>query len=325
MSESNRKEFRKLVEKYLNGNATEEERRILESYYKWFDSASEVSEILSKDQLEALGDRMKENISFQIRPQTKPLYHRYYFRAAAIVTLLLGTLWLVRINTTEQPISSEQVSQIQRADESVSRFLTLPDGSTVVLHKGSKLELSADFNRASRTVYLTGEAYFDVARRENSPFTIHTGKVKTTVLGTAFNIKAWPDQKDITVSVSRGKVQVEDDKKLIAVLTSDKQVTYHTESSISDQKHVEAEIPTAWVQQDMTFDDMPLVELAGHLSKRYGVEIRFKNSELEQCPITGRFTGTETLDEVMRTLALTSNARFSFTGNEVFIEGDKCL
>lgn len=324
MLEPKRNELQKLVEKYLRGEATPEERLALERYYQLFESAPEVTELLSDDQLVALGDRMKDKITSQIHSHKRPFYSNYFFRAAAIVTVLLGSVWLVRLNTSNEQILKEPIAQVQRADASVNRFLTLPDGSTVVLHKGSTLELAQGFNEESRTVYLSGEAYFDVFHNPQSPFIIRTGKLKTTVLGTAFTIKAWPNQKDITVSVSRGKVQVEDDQKLIAVLTNDKQVTYHIDSDQSDEIHIPADQSTAWIQQDMTFDDMPFGELARRLSKRYGVEIRFKNSELEQCLITGRFSGTETLDEVMRTLTLTSNTRFSEVDDEILIEGDKC-
>src|SRR5690606_29962035 len=188
-----------------------------------------------------------------------------------------------------------------RADASVNRFLTLPDGSTVVLHKGSTLELAQGFNEESRTVYLSGEAYFDVFHNPQSPFIIRTGKLKTTVLGTAFTIKAWPNQKDITVSVSRGKVQVEDDQKLIAVLTNDTQVTYHIDSDQSDEIHIAAAQSSAWIQPHITFADTSLGELARRLPKRCGVEVRLKNTELERWLRTRRFRATDSLDELRRT------------------------
>src|SRR5690606_22599672 len=144
--------------------------------------------------------------------------------------VLLGSVWLVRLNTSNELILKEPIAQVQRADASVNRFLTLPDGSTVVLHKGSTLELAQGFNEESRTVYLSGEAYFDVFHNPKSSFINRTGKLKTTVLGTAITIKAWVNKIDITVNVSRGKVSIEDDEILIAVLTNDKQDTTHIDS-----------------------------------------------------------------------------------------------
>src|SRR5690606_13632526 len=111
---------------------------------------------------------------------------------------------------------------------------------------------------------------------------------------------------------------------LIAVLTNDKQVTYHIDSDQSDEIHIPADQSTAWIQQDMTFDDIPFGELARRLSKRYGVEIRFKYSELEQCLITGRFSRTETLDEGMRTLTLRCNTRILEEDEDFLMKRDNC-
>ncbi len=325
MSEPGKEEFRKLVERYLDGSATFEERRALEGYYTLFDSAPDTSGILTEDELEALGDRMKEKISGRLRPAAAPFYRRAYFRAAAVAAILLGAIWLI---PTHSPVGRKALNSVATirtslADLPVNRFLTLPDGSTVILHGDSRLEIDKNFNQSKRVVHLTGEAYFDVAHRPDTPFIIHTGKIKTTVLGTAFNITAWPGQQDITVSVTRGKVRVEDENRVIAVLTPDKQVTYNTVSSVSGEKPVEATETIAWLQQDMTFDDMELEELADHLGRRYGVNIKFANPELQKCRVTGRFTGTETLEEVMRTLSILVNTQYIISGKEVLIEGDK--
>ncbi len=324
MSKPGKEEFRKLVERYLDGSATFEERRALESYYTLFDSAPDASGLLTEDQLEALGDRMKERISGRLRVKTQPFYRHAYFRAAAVVAVLLGVTWLIPTHSprphkeTADPVAATSVS-----DRPVNRFLTLPDGSTVILNGDSRLELDKNFNQSERIVHLTGEAYFDVAHSPDTPFIIYTGKIKTTVLGTAFNIAAWPGQQDITVSVTRGKVKVEDENRVIAVLTPDKQVTYNTESSASGEKPVEAAETIAWVQQDMTFDDMILDELAGHLGRRYGVNIVFGNPELRECRVSGRFSGTETLEEVMHTLSILMNTQYVISGKDILIEGEK--
>jgi len=325
MSEDTRKEFLKLVERYLNGVATEEERRVVEGYYELFDAAPDIAAQLTDDKLEKLHRRIKTNLEHTRKIDRRVITKRLYFSVAAALVVFMGIAWLANSFITKNREAQIFATKIEKADDAINRYLTLPDGTTVILHSGSKLEIAPGFNENSRSVVLIGEAYFDVAIRPEQPFTIHTGKLKTTVLGTAFNIKAWPDQKDITVSVTRGKVKVEDDNKVLAILTPDKQITYYTESFLTDEKVVESDETLSWIQKDMTFDEMPLGELADHIGKRYGVEIQFISEELALCPITGRFNGTETLEEVMKTLALTSNARFSLRENIVFIEGEKCI
>jgi len=325
MAGQHRYDFRILVERYLKGTATEEEMQILEKYYTLFDSAPDISDILSGDELDRFSRRMEKNIKKRTKHTIAKNPLRIYYQIAAGLLIAVSLSWIYRTVYRADRHKAENTARVEKADETVNRFLSLSDGSTVILHKGSKLKIAHDFNENSRNVYLTGEAYFDVSPVKNLPFVIHTGKLKTTVLGTAFNIRAWPNQKDITVSVTRGTVRVDDDQKLIAVLTPEKQVTYHIDSSNSDEMTVDPELPLAWIHKDMTFDEMPLGELTEHIGKRYGVDVVFRNPDLKDCPITGRFIGTETLEEVMKTLALTSNTRFYRMNDTVYIEGEKCL
>lgn len=326
MSEENKKEFLKLVEKYLNGTATAPERQILESYYATFDDAPEAFEDLDNTQLDMLGYGIKEKINRRIKLRERgSFFFSSYFQAAAVLVIMLGVIWLAKIYSPDENKQQIPAAAVPVDKEPVSRFFTLPDGSKVVLQANSHLKLDDNFNRSKRIVYLTGEAYFDVTHNPDSPFIIYTGKVKTTVLGTAFNIQAWPGQNDIIVSVSRGKVRVEDQNKLIAVLTPEKQVTYNTETSVAGEQQVEVSEMMAWLQQDVTFDDMSFKDLAVLLSKRYGTSIRFVNPELENCRFTGRFSGTETLEEVMRTLSLTSNTRYNISADKVLVDGEKCI
>lgn len=326
MPQKSRIELLRLVELYLNGTATAQERQILEEYYELFDEAWEVTEDLDNTQLHALGLEMKDEINRKLKPKQKETLrlHRY-FRVAAMIIMLMGVIWLVRIYTLKENTQQAVETAIPAAKEQVNRFFTLSDGTKVVLRGNSQLKISDDFNQAKRIVTLIGEAYFDVAHNPDSPFIIYTGRVKTTVLGTAFNIKAWPGQKDIIVSVSRGKVRVEDQNKLIAVLTPEKQVTYNTETLVGGEQQVAPTAATAWLQQEVTFDEMTFKDLAVLLSKRHGTQIHFLNPELENCRFTGIFSGTETLEESMHTLSLTSNTRYKILADKVLIDGEKCI
>ncbi len=324
MSEETRNEFQKLVDKYLNGSATERERKALEEYYALLGDAPELSELMGESKITQLGDRLKKRIKQEIQPVRKPFYSQPYYRIAALAVILLGVIWLVKLNPEKRYLPAAPVKQARVKKDSINRFLTLPDGSTIVLHRGSQLEIMEDFNQSERAVRLTGEAFFDVRHDPSRPFVIHTGKIKTTVLGTAFNIRAWPSQKDIIVSVNRGKVRVEDENKLIAVLTPDKQIVYNKKTTVSGEQTVESEELIEWIQQDMAFEEMAFGDLATHLGARYGVEIKFQHPELQKCLITGRFSGTETLEEVMRTLSITLNARYTINEGVVLIDGNKC-
>jgi len=95
--------------------------------------------------------------------------------------------------------------------------VTLPDGTVVQLNAGSRLEITeATFNRQKREVWLSGEAFFEVAKNPEKPFIIHTGTMQTTVRGTSFNVKAYGELGENVVSVRNGRVEIVENRKTIA-------------------------------------------------------------------------------------------------------------
>jgi len=244
--------------------------------------------------------------------------------AAAVLLLLLAGGYLLYILKPAATIAQVAgIVQTQHPDR--TRHIVLPDGSTVILHAGSKLDYPSTFPANIREITLSGEAYFDVRHDDRKPFVIHTGKVRTTVLGTAFNIR-W-DSSKVTVSVTGGKVRVENDKKVLAELSPNEQIVYNTSDDKTEQKKVDAgQLVTSWTKQDMVFDGDSFGAIAGVVSKRYGVTIRFKNPELAKCQIVASFSGTETLEFVLETLCTIRSASYvrNPDSGEIEIDGKGC-
>ncbi|HVV02934.1 MAG TPA: FecR family protein, partial [Puia sp.] len=144
-----------------------------------------------------------------------PVRQRQYRRnlAAGLVMFaclaIIGTIvWLIRPSNHPAPAPLAAGLTKSTTERSEYKYLLLPDSTQVWLNASSTLEFPEHFRTNKREVTLSGEAYFDVRHSEKTPFIIHTGKVSTTVLGTSFNIKAYPDRQHIIVSVSTGKVKV---------------------------------------------------------------------------------------------------------------------
>jgi transmembrane sensor len=209
---------------------------------------------------------------------------------------------------------------------SYTRHIILPDGSIVVLHANSTIDYSTSFNSGERKLTLSGEAYFDIAHDTTRPFTIYTGTIKTTVLGTAFNIRAYPGTNEVTVAVTRGKVKVENEKNVLALLEQDQQVTCNIQQSIAKQQKVNAaELVTDWTKQDMIFEEVSFEEITKIVSKRYGVTIEFKNPALKPCRIKASFGGTENLEKVLEVLTTTRGATYMRNSDNIYIiDGAGC-
>lgn len=206
-----------------------------------------------------------------------------------------------------------------------NQFITLSDGSKVVLRHGSKLNYPSSFSGNTREVELVGEAYFDIHHDDKKPFIIHTGKIKTTVLGTAFDIAAYPSQKKVVVTVTRGRVKVENDHKNAVILTPNEQVVYDNQTNAGQKNKVEATRTLTWASSDMVFDGVSFKSIAGLLSRRYQVSIDFKNPELENCPITASFNGTESLKDILEILCTARGTTYKFENEQkVTIDGNGC-
>jgi len=206
-----------------------------------------------------------------------------------------------------------------------TRFIKLADGSTVVLNEGSKLDYPAEFSSSSREVRLTGEGYFDIAHDSNRPFIVHTGKLKTTVLGTAFNIKAYPGESDITVTVTRGKVKVSDDKKVLGILNPDQQITFNTSLERSEQKPVNSHAVAAWIEKDIFFDDISVAEALEQLEKRFQISVDLQNDKILGCRFTATFVRGEDVEQILRILCDFNKATLKVYSNSKYvIEGGEC-
>ncbi len=149
---------------------------------------------------------------------------------------------------------------------------------------------------ARGSVYLSGEAYFDVKHAAKIPFIIHTGKISTTVLGTAFNIKAYDDLSNVTVAVSRGKVKVEYLDKEVATLLPGQQVKVNNNGTgIADRKSGINQV-AAWQQGNLVYDDESIMDIVADLERMYNVRIKVSDITVNNMRISTSFnrqTGVE--------------------------------
>lgn len=317
MTHVSKEKIKELSEKWMKGTLSEEERALFES---WYNRPEENAIQWPGDETEEqLHNRIYDGIKAALQagedPRAVPM-HQWWKVAAAVVVIAAGAL-IWRATRSGEPgpaIAATQPTAHQTAEKPAGfiRHFTLPDGTHVVLQTGGRLDYPKQFTGNVREVSLSGEAYFDVAQDGSKPFVIHTGRIRTTVLGTAFNIRALPDDKEIVVSVTTGKVKVEDNQKLLAVLTSNQQVKYQPISAAVARDSVNAaSLVTDWTKQEMAFDGQTFEEVAEKLGKRYGVDIRFKKDALKKSTIKVFFDGTETLETVLNRMCTISNSSYS--------------
>lgn len=329
--------FIKLLQKYSEGNVTNEERQFLESYYNLFQNQPDILNRLSEDQKEEikehLTDRLWDNISKTREGKTKiKKINTGVIRvvAAAIIFIAFISSIFFLYNTSNKKDSNIAIQQSTNkinadAKASISshqkenRVIFLPDGSTVFLSPGSRLNYPSSFDgMKKREVYLQGQAYFDIKHNAARPFVVHTGKVQTTVLGTAFNIKAEKDDNDVTVTVTRGKVRVSDSHKTLGIITPQQQINYNAENETATLTKVKNKDFLDWKNRDLFIDNLTLTEAAKLLEEQYQIKIIIKDPSIMEQRFTATFPKNEKLEEAVKSIS-------EFNGLSYSINKEKSL
>ncbi|MDH7461158.1 FecR domain-containing protein [Chitinophagaceae bacterium 26-R-25] len=214
--------------------------------------------------------------------------------AASAIICIIFSWWFTGKN------SSQLANTKPQHKAPVLQIVNLPDGTVVTLNNGSKLDYAVAFNGKSRDVYLVGEAYFDVAHDAKKPFYVHTGNYSVKVLGTAFNVKAYPGDKAISVTVEKGKVQVEksNSSKPLGVLSAGDQLIVNEQSVQTKVEKVDVHQVLEWKDDLLVFDDISFEEASVIIGNYFGVELKFKDEALRNSRFTGDFRRSS-LDDVL--------------------------
>lgn len=276
-----------------------------------------------------------------------PKSRRKWYWAAAILITAMGT-WALMAKLSKPASRKElarQVSEITTRPGSTSR-VELPDGSMVWLNAGSKLTYTKDFGKEIREVTLSGEAYFDVTKMKDKPFIIHTADINIRVLGTAFNVRAYPEDKKTETSLIRGSIEVTINKRPNdkIILSPSEKLVVENDKVVSREGNVRAvDVPVgtmiplvavnkiryspldssveemAWMDNRLIFRDEPFEELALRMERRYDVKIEIGNEELKEIKLNGIFDQESVTQALEALKEMIPDLLYEKKGNQIFI------
>ncbi|MCG8326337.1 MAG: FecR domain-containing protein [Chitinophagales bacterium] len=228
---------------------------------------------------------------------------------AASLALLLAAGWWV-LNRDYVSDASGLVAYETQIEQKES--FELPDGTEVILNENSSLTYDTDYEKnPERRVTLIGEAYFKVQPDADHPFQIKAGNSEVVVLGTAFNLRAYPHEDFMEVEVEEGKVAFSSEKGEQSVkLTANQKGIY-----LSKQEQIIVQENTglnthAWRTQNLHFRDTPIDLVISDIARFYDVDIALKNTENLNCGLTAVFKG-EQLEDVLEVIKLALDVEIS--------------
>ncbi|MBN1185749.1 MAG: FecR family protein [Bacteroidales bacterium] len=367
--------YRELIIRYLANDLPEEEYGKLR---EWINQDNEnrklFSEMLTAWQLSAsMESTPDENLPLSFEKLKSRLaygnnesqnnadnFRRFYFRravsvaAAILIAFVLGGLatWYF-FSAKKLPDMNAQTYNVTTPYGTRSE-LSLADGTRVWLNAGSSLAYSENFNVTTREVKLIGEAYFQVAKNKEIPFVVKSDGLQIKALGTAFNVKAYPGDEELSTTLIEGKIVVEgkslDEGRFsytlnpgqnIKVIRSVKEEKAN-QANIQDRKHAADEMKpirhniktislesdvntllyTSWKDKRWVIQQESFSNLVTMLERRYNVNIRFNQAEMEGISFSG-IIENETLEQVIHIIQLTAPVNYEFGKGEVNITLDK--
>ena len=255
-------------------------------------------EIAPNDNTYKALDRVKNKIK-HLENQKKHLrIRRVMLGSAAViipVLLILGSYLYINKNVEMIEVATSINQQKQ---------CTLADGTTILLNSGTKITYPSKFTDSTRVVTLDGEAYFSVSSDATKPFIVKTNNLSVRVLGTKFNISAYPTNDRTIATLNSGKIQVDiqlgkTDSKYI--LKPNQEIVFNKIDNSVLINTVTGE-NSSWKDGSLVFQDATFNDIVNTIERRYGVTIDYSKETFLNTPYTIKFIHNESLEDVLNVL-----------------------
>lgn len=295
-----------LLEKFFSGESTEEENKVLSKIFK--DGGEDIFDEYCRRKWAENDCRIPTSVKDRIRQSLFTKMPRVKWRRviasasavlAAAVILFMCVLWS-RPSENAAPEIFEIV-----AERGQKSSVTLPDGSRVMINSASTISYTSDYNVKERNVFLSGEAYFDVASNADIPFVVHADKVSVTALGTEFNVKAYAEDPYVVTTLVEGSVRTEAGTQY-ELLTRAQEASYNKEADVLlayEVKDISRAVP--WIRNELLFENESLADIAVTLERMYNVTIVFEDEAAKGYSYTGLIRNNS-LQNVLELISSTS-------------------
>jgi transmembrane sensor len=254
----------------------------------------------------------------KLRIINKVIRNRYRIAIGIAASLLfiiaLASIKFVGSNSLFKKTITESIAPLGQKSQ-----LVLADGTKAFLNSGTVLRYDNQFGKRNRKIELAGEAYFEVAKNKKIPFIINTSDIEIKVLGTKFNVSAYPNDPVIETYVTEGKVNIRDiNSEKSLVLLAHQKVSFSKGKKLLTLSEVHSDNLISWKENILYFDNENFQNIIKKLERWYNVSIRLEGKD----SIDDRFTLTikeESLREVLDLISLTTPMHYKFEGNKVTI------
>lgn len=326
------------IRRYTEGLSDEKERVEMESYFMSEEVDNEFKNSIQEDFNNMLAEYPSKDIVIthildriyhkihenEIIEKSKPFHKilNLYMRVAAVLLIPVLIAGILFRNHDSVPATETENSELVRSTIFAplgSRLsFYLPDGSTGMLNSGSSITYSTPFVN-NRHVDLVGEAWFEVRHDEEHPFTINALNSTIKVLGTSFNLSAYPEENYVELILNRGEVEFinKSANQKITVHPSERLIL---ENGLINKSAIDTSKYNGWTNGKLIFRGDPMGEVARRIMRWYNVDIVLSDKQLENYSFRGIFKDDK-LEDILTFLAMTSPIEYKIIPREIMPDG----
>ncbi len=314
-----------IISKYLNHRANAEELKRLN---EWADANPENRKMLrdlkNSFVLSALSDETSETRrpDAGVQAPTTPLRphgrRKSWLKYAAVIAGIVIAENVIRIGFEEW--NGPQMHYLS-VNEGERATVVLADGTTVWLNSNSSISYPEKFSRRKREIELSGEAFFKVSKAKFHPFIVKTSEIDVRVVGTEFNVRAYPEDSQIDVQVVEGKVKVypSDEDENALFLTANEMFTYDQQEKRMSRDSFDSESGN-WRDGRYSFKNRKLREIASQLERIYAVDILITDQEVADQVYYGEINMNDPIEKILEVISLNKAFRYEIDNRNIIIK-----
>lgn len=314
--------MKELIQTYLRGEATEQERMELLSALRtderigsWLRADMEFSDSRMPQPVQ---ERILRNIMGESHVNAARRRNIRLGLAAccAVIIALCGVsgflLWHTQDTLDNNMLCDDVVVRTQLGEHSQ---VTLPDGTEVTLNAQTTVRYATAMSDGKRRVQVDGEAFFDVAKDEQHPFVVTAGEVDVTCLGTSFDVRHYADDNSVAVVLAEGKVRVSANEAEVT-MEPDSRVVYDCAAQTLSKHSAPSSDYTCWLNGEVKYNNQTLEEIAAELSRNHNIRLVITNDELKHERFTG-YLGRASLRNILDVMCLAANMNYHIADDTV--------
>ncbi|MDO6432924.1 FecR domain-containing protein [Flavitalea sp. BT771] len=262
------KNIRRILQRYLLGNAHGEDGNAVDNWYDSFDNERLVP--LSEEETAATRQEIWDKVAPVLSEEKKVWTLPSYLKVAAMILVIAGAALLILHHRHGQQDAIAFTTISTGIGE--KKKVTAQDGSLLLLNAGTTIRIQNDFSSDRKIELVDGEVFFDVKTDAQRPFTVTSGSLTTTVLGTSFNISAYKELNNLSIGVVDGKVSVAGDSAALSVLLKEEELVFNKTSKTYKKIPLDESL-TAWQSGRLVLNDLSFNEMATIMKKNYGIDV----------------------------------------------------